>query len=315
MKLNPIIPFEPVASAHLPIGEQWVAQIKWDGVRMLTYFDGQSVRLINRRLNDRTEQYPELLDISSYCSASSVILDGELIAFNSNRPAFSEIMKRDRVRKKQNLGLAVKQTPITYMIFDVLYCNGDYVVDRPLSERQELLSEIIIPQPHIQIVENFQDAAGLFHVMKEHQMEGIVCKDLTSTYVIKGKDQRWQKKKIFHDLFAVIGGVTLRDGIVNAVLLGLYHADGTFVYIGHAGTGKLSANDWRDLTKRIEPLVIHHNPFSQVPERSKDAIWVKPELTVKVQFMEWTSGFTMRQPSIQAFVDVALSDCTFAQIQ
>jgi len=315
MKLNPIIPFEPVASTHLPKGEQWIAQIKWDGVRMLTYFDGQSVRLINRRLNERTEQYPELLDISSYCTASSVILDGELIAFNSNRPAFSEIMKRDRVRKKQNLGLAVKQTPITYMIFDVLYCNGDYVVDRPLSERQEILSQIIIPQPHIQIVENFQDAAGLFQVMKEHQMEGIVCKDLTSTYVIKGKDQRWQKKKISHDLFAVIGGVTLRDGIVNAVLLGLYHADGTLAYIGHAGTGKLSVNDWRDLTKKIEPLVIHHNPFSQVPERSKDAIWVKPELTVKVQFMEWTSGFTMRQPSIQAIVDVALYDCTFAQIQ
>ncbi|WP_134684427.1 ATP-dependent DNA ligase [Brevibacillus migulae] len=315
MKLNPIIPFEPVSSAHLPKGEQWVAQIKWDGVRMLTYFDGQSVRLINRRLNDRTEQYPELREISSYCSASSVILDGELIAFNSNRPSFFEIMKRDRVQKKQNINQAVKQTPITYMIFDVLYHNGDYVVDLPLADRQRILSEIIIPQPHIQVVENFQDAAALFQVMREHQMEGIVCKDLTSTYAIKGKDQRWQKKKIFHDLFAAIGGVTLRDGIVNAVLLGLYQSDGTFTYIGHAGTGKLSVNDWRDLTRRVEPLVISQNPFSQVPERNKDAIWVKPEITVKVQFMEWTSGFTMRQPSIQAIVEVASSECTFAQVQ
>ncbi|MDR7315880.1 ATP-dependent DNA ligase [Brevibacillus nitrificans] len=75
MKLEPILPFEPISTDTIPSGDNWVAQIKWDGVRMLTYFDGNEVRLVNRKLNDRTVQYPEFLDLSRYCHATSVILD------------------------------------------------------------------------------------------------------------------------------------------------------------------------------------------------------------------------------------------------
>lgn len=76
MKLKPVIPFEPISTETIPTDDGWVTQIKWDGVRMLTYFDGNEVRLVNRRCNDRTLQYPELLDIQTYCTASSVIIDG-----------------------------------------------------------------------------------------------------------------------------------------------------------------------------------------------------------------------------------------------
>lgn len=74
--LKPIIPFEPITVNQIPTGDNWVAQIKWDGVRILTYCEGGEVRLINRRQNDRTMQYPELQDAKAYCSASSFILDG-----------------------------------------------------------------------------------------------------------------------------------------------------------------------------------------------------------------------------------------------
>ncbi|MNB99409.1 ATP-dependent DNA ligase [compost metagenome] len=66
MKLQPIVPFEPVLSDQLPEGEQWIAQIKWDGVRMLSYFDGTTTELINRKGNYRTAQYPELADAAAY---------------------------------------------------------------------------------------------------------------------------------------------------------------------------------------------------------------------------------------------------------
>ncbi|MEJ8544397.1 DNA ligase [Brevibacillus borstelensis] len=313
MELEPIYPFEPIHADSIPSGTNWVAQIKWDGVRMLTYFDGSQIRLINRKLNDRSPQYPEFVNIARYCSASSVILDGEIIAFDSNKPSFHEIMKRDSLRKTSSIELAVKHTPATYMIFDVLFFNGCWVIDKPLSERQAILHQIIAPQPDVQVVQSFTDAHGLFEVMKQHQMEGIVCKDLSSSYKVKGKDKRWQKKKVSQDLFAVVGGVTLRDGIVNAVLLGLYDDDGKLTYIGHAGTGKLTDKEWRVLTETVKSLVIPNKPFVNQPERMKDAIWIKPELVMKVQFMEWTPGLTLRHPSIQAVVDVAVSDCTFSQ--
>lgn len=313
MLLNPVIPFEPIATTVLPQGDNWIAQIKWDGVRMLTYYDGRSVRLINRRLRERTDQYPEFSDIARFCKASSVILDGEMIAFDSSRPSFHEIMKRDALQKKQAISRAVKEIPVTYMVFDILLLNGVDMTAKPLLERQQILKTIISPQPDVQVVQNFPDAAGLYEVMKQHRMEGIVCKDLTSTYLIKGKDKRWQKKKIYLDLYAAVGGVTKRDGVVNALLLGLFRDDGQLVYIGHAGGGKLSNQEWIQLTKRLDPLIIAKSPFAHQPERSKGAIWVKPKVVVKVQFLEWTPGYTMRQPSIQTLADLPVEECTFAQ--
>ncbi|WNR43910.1 ATP-dependent DNA ligase [Paenibacillus roseipurpureus] len=314
MEVKPVVPFEPIQLETLPTGPNWVAQIKWDGVRMLTYYDGQEVQLWNRRCHARSEQYPELLDIQSYCSAKSVILDGEIIAFDGIKPTFHEIMKRESLRKKQSIERAIAQTPVTYMIFDILMCNGKWLLDQPLSARQQVLHEVIRPSTQFQLTPNMPDGNQLYEVMKQHGMEGVVMKDLNTTYALGGKDKRWIKKKIFHDLHAIIGGVTLRAGIVNAILLGLFDREGRFMYIGHAGTGKLSRAEWRDLTTRVEPLVIAQKPFVNEPERSKEAIWIKPTFTAKIQYMEWTAGGTMRHPSIQAFTQVALAGCTFDQL-
>lgn len=276
---------------------------------MLAYYEGKTLRLVNRKLNDRTRQYPELSDPRRYCSAASFILDGEMIAFDHQRPSFPEIMKRDSLRKEQSIDRAVKQIPVVYMVYDILYCNGSWVTEQKLVDRQKLLKEVLVPSETVQLVQNYYDPEMLLKIMKQHQMEGIVCKDLDSTYAIDGKDSRWQKTKLYTDLHAVIGGVTFRGQTVNALLLGVYH-QGQLRYIGHAGTGKLKAADWQELTARIRPLVVADRPFANVPERSQDAIWVKPVFGVKVQFLEWTPGGTMRQPSIQAFVDTPAAECT-----
>jgi bifunctional non-homologous end joining protein LigD len=312
MPIQPIIPFEPIRTEAIPVSDEWIAQIKWDGVRMLVYYDGDEVRLINRRLHDRTKQYPELLEIQQYCKAASIVLDGEIIAFDQQKPSFHEVMKRESLRKSQSIELAISRTPITYMIFDILMYNDTWVCNQPLAARQQLLQEWISPLPNVQITQSFSDGNQLYEVMQQHGMEGIVCKDLTSTYAIGGKDKRWQKKKIFRDLHAVVGGVTYRAGIVNSLLLGLYD-HGELVYIGHAGTGKMSVEDWRSLTQMVGAMIIPHRAFVNEPERSKDAVWIEPKLTVKVQFLEWTPYRTMRHPSIQTFVEVQASDCTFQQ--
>lgn len=315
MQLDPVFPFEPISADKPPQGEQWIAQIKWDGVRMLTYFDGRETRLINRKLNDRTLQYPDFADPRRYCSARSVILDGEMIALGSDgTPSFHEIMRRDGVRRAENVAKAVRQVAVTYMIFDVLYADGGWVTSKPLAERQELLQRIVDPQPNVQLVPNVADASGLFEVMKRHRMEGIVCKDLTSTYAIDGKDRRWQKCKVYRDLYAVIGGVTHRAGLVNALILGLYAPDGRLYYIGHAGTGKVSNAEWRQLTEEIRPDIINAKPFANDPERMKEATWLEPKRVVRVQYAEMTPYGTMRQPSIQAFVEMPPADCTTAQL-
>lgn len=312
---KPLIPFEPISRDTLPTGPQWIAQVKWDGVRMLAYEDGHELRLVNRRLHDRTAQYPELVTPRNLCAGSSYILDGEVIALDpdTGKPSFYHVLRRDRMSRPEGIAQAIHQIPVTYMVFDILFYEGKWVTDQPLADRQRLLHEVLNTAPHVQEVTNTLDASSLLTVMRQHQMEGIVCKDLTSSYGIQGKDQRWQKVKIMHDVYAMIGGVTYRSGIVNAVAVGVYDGP-NFVYIGHVGTGKLNSNTWRELTHQVEPLIRQDRPFHNVPERSAETTWVEPRIGVKVQYMELTHHHTLRHPSIQTFADVTREDCLANQL-
>lgn len=315
LQFKPIFPFEPISTSIPPTGDHWIAQVKWDGVRMLLYFDGQQVKLFNRKLNERTSQYPELQDIQSFCSASSVILDGEIIAFEHSKPSFHEVMRRDSLKHQQKIKQSVHQIPVTFMIFDILLYNGEWVTDQPLSYRQQLLESIITSQNNVQITQNFRDGALLYSLMKQYRMEGVVYKDLSSTYRLNGKDSRWKKHKIINDLIAVVGGVTFRDATVNSLLLGLYSENQDLVYIGHAGAGRLTQKDWTTITEIAKRTQIAAMPFINVPERSKTAVWVEPQLTVKVEYLESTHMGTLRHPSIQAIVIRDKSECTLDQLK
>ncbi|WP_136603708.1 RNA ligase family protein [Paenibacillus dokdonensis] len=313
MKLRPVKPFEPIMTNILPSGGRLIAQIKWDGVRMLVYHDSEGTELINRKGNNRTRQYPELMDTAAYCQADSFILDGEIIALVDGVPSFHQVMKRDSLRQEQQIRARVQQVPIVYMVFDILYFNGESVTNKPLHERQALLAQVLIPSPMVQAVPSYPDISLLHEISKQHQLEGIVIKDLDSVYAVGGKDKRWQKRKNILDLNAVVGGVTYRDGLVNALLLGLYDEEGKLIYIGHAGTGKLTVADWRRITEEAATMLLKDRPFTNQSERQKGAVWIRPEWVVKVNFLEWTPGGTLRQPSIQAFVNSAPEDCKLDQ--
>ncbi|MBW4081409.1 DNA ligase [Paenibacillus sp. S150] len=309
MKLQPIIPFEPVLTPQLPQGEQWIAQIKWDGVRMLSYCDGTDAELINRRGNRRTLQYPEIADPRAYCRARSVILDGEVIALEGGKPSFHEVMRRDSLKNTAAISAVSRQVPVLYMVFDILYCDGLWLLDQPLSKRQQILSDKLLPHPYVQNVPSYANPSELLTAAQSGGLEGIVCKDIGGTYAPGGKDSRWQKRKIILDINAVAGGVTYREGIVNALLLGLFDGGGRLHYIGHAGAGRLNARDWRALTAQIEPLRTGDMPFAGTPQRSKGAVWITPQLVFKLHFLEWNSSGTLRQPVIQAQLDLPPLSC------
>lgn len=314
MELQPVIPFEPLLVQELPpSGGSWIAQVKWDGVRMLSYYDGEKLQLINRRGNDRSLQYPEFAGLQKSCRASSFILDGEMIALVEGKPSFHQIMRRDSLRRQMEISFAARRIPVIYMVFDVLYCADKWLTDQPLSRRQEVLRRLIVPNEQLQLVPNFEEPASLYQVMKERGWEGIVCKDLDSSYIIGGKDARWQKLKLSHDLHAVIGGVTYREGQVNALLLGLYDEEGRLIYIGHAGSARWHAEDWSRVTQEAARLTTEGMAFLHLPARLKGAVWLRPELTVKVSFMEWTPSGTMRHPVIQGWSSLEPGSCLLSQ--
>ncbi|MED4354348.1 RNA ligase family protein [Schinkia azotoformans] len=314
MDLKPIIPFEPINSNEIPTGDDFISQIKWDGVRILTYFDGTNTRLFNRKLNERTMQFPELTNVQTFCHASSVILDGEVIALDKNgNNSFHEVMRRDSIRRIVRVKSAALITPVYYMIFDVVYYNNEWVNNWLLKDRIELLNDIIRPNNNVQLVPKQKDGNTLFEVVKKHNMEGIIVKGLNSRYVINGKNSSWRKIKNYKDLIAVVGGVTFRLGTVNSLLLGLYDNNEQLWYVGNAGSGKLTSLDWENITKLVSDKITTESPFINIPKGAQKTLWVKPNVTVKIKYIEWPEGHSIRQPTIEAFVDHPPSECKLEQ--
>ncbi|BBN99364.1 RNA ligase family protein [Sporolactobacillus terrae] len=303
MEFQPIKPFEPIRADVIPNGPDWVHQVKWDGVRLLAYCNGQKVRLFNRRQHERTLHYPELVSSIHASPASSLILDGEVIALDPHgRPSFHEIMKRDRTTPTGH-AKATDSIRVFYMVFDLLYVNGDWLNSCPLSDRIERLQQWLPLSDAIHFVPVYDNGDALFAGVKEKHMEGIVSKKRNSRYGIGGKNGNWRKIKVTEDLIAVVGAVTYRNGRVNALLIGQYDLEHRLIYIGRVGSGTLTSQDWQAVTRLAELLKSQTNPFERQPENVKKVSWLIPKLTVKVEFQEWTENGSLRQPRILAFVD------------
>lgn len=309
--LEPIEPFEPLSSQDLPEGENWIYQVKWDGVRMLVYLFDKTIKLINRNLNDKTCQYPELLNRQLYCTAESFILDGEIIALKKGKPSFHEIMKRDRLTHDLSIASAVTEIPVYYMVFDCLYLNGKWLTEESLDVRQQILRSVIKQSEMIQIVENFHDGDSLYTAIKSEGLEGVVAKDVTKPYAIGGKDGRWLKIKNYQDLIAVVGGVIFKGQQLSSLALGLYDQEGNLHYIGRVGRGNYKAAEWKAIQNFISDYIQEYSPFANKTEHQKKMKWITPLFTVKVRYLEWTTSFTLRQPVLESFVKANPADCRF----
>jgi len=310
--IKPIKPFEPMTTEEIPTGENWIGQVKWDGTRILIYSTDNEVQIFNRNLNERSKQYPELMNPLEYSTSKQFIIDGEVIALKNGVPSFYEVMKRDRLRNIEKNVEILESIPIVYIVYDILSINSEWITHLPLNERQSILHELITPNTYIQIAESFTDTISLFEACIDNDLEGAVFKDLDSTYIINGKDSRWQKKKKNQDIVAVVGGVTIKNSIVKSLHLGLYNGQDQLIYIGSVGTGKLTKEEWVTFTQGILSVARQNSPFEDF--FNKDSIWTEPLITIKVHFLEWTNEQKLRHPVLESFVTLNPAECKLNQI-
>ena len=303
-----IIPMSPIMHSEIPDNPDFTYQVKWDGVRMIAYINNHNVKLINKRLNNRTKQYPELNILSRLIEGSNAIIDGDIMALLNGKPSFPTVMRRDGTTNEKNIALLQKKIPILYMVFDILFLNGQDLRNLPWHERADILSECLKPQDNIQIVENFSTGSNLFTAVKAQGLEGIVAKQKDSPYVSGKKHRYWLKIKYRRPISCVIGGFTLNNKTVNALLAGVYD-EGKLIYIGRVGTG-LKAAEWVTLTEQLTKLETPNCPFSSLPPSvSKIAHFVKPSLTVEVEYSEWTLDMQLRSSSIIGFGQKKPPEC------
>ena len=112
-------------------------------MRTIAYSRPGELRLESRNLNDVTDRYPELARLGRALSSHSVIVDGEIVALDcSGRPRFGTLQTRMQVSSRAQARRLMKDTPVTYMIFDLLWLDGHSAMGLTYAERRELLSAL-----------------------------------------------------------------------------------------------------------------------------------------------------------------------------
>lgn len=308
MKL--IQPMEPLMQEEVFDSDQFTYQLKWDGVRMLAYIDQSRVELINKRLNNRTVQYPELQVLSSLLQGRKVILDGEIVAFQESRPSFPTVMRRDSARSEQSIKLLLEEVPVSYIIFDLLMDGDQDLRALPLVQRQQRLQELVRPEASIHLIEDFPSGSSLLAAVKTANLEGIVAKRKSSHYLAGKKHRDWFKIKYRRRQACVVGGYTTRNGVANSLLLGVYQNE-SLHYVGRAGSG-MSEKEWKEVNTVLRNLQINNSPFVTLPSiLARETLFIGPCLVVEVEYAEWTDNMHLRSPVIKGFLKSTPQECQF----
>jgi bifunctional non-homologous end joining protein LigD len=293
--------------ATLPADEsQWAFEVKWDGVRAIAHSEPGRLRLLSRNGNDVTAGYSELRALNRALGSHRAILDGEIVAFDGDgKPSFQLLQTRMHVRGETAVRRHAGSTPVTYMLFDLLWLDGHSLMGLPYAERRARLEALELDDVRWRVPESFVGhGSALLAATREQGLEGVIGKRLDSRYV-SGRHGAWSKIKNWGRQEAVIGGWTTgrggRTGRIGALLLGIYDDDETLRYVGRVGTG-FDTRELERLAALLEPLDRPTTPFSgrQPPKGSH---FVQPELVCEVEFSEWTHTGTLRQPSYKGLRD------------
>jgi bifunctional non-homologous end joining protein LigD len=293
---------EPMTAAlaeRPPLGDDWLLEVKWDGVRAIAFIDNEELRLVSRNGIRSERQYPELAIVPHRIAARQAVLDGEIAALDEKGVArFHLIQPRIGNADESAVARMAHAAPVVYFVFDLLYLDGYDLRGVALADRRALLEKIATPGGVLRISEAFPADAGeaLLEAARENGLEGIMAKRAASVYESR-RSNDWLKIKLVHEQEFVIGGFTAPQGArshFGALVLGVQEK-GALQWVGNAGAG-FDQRTLDDLAARLKPLETPVCPFSPRPSPDKGMSWVKPELVCQVKFANWTPDRRLRAP-------------------
>lgn len=287
---------------------------KFDGARVQIHKNENEVNIYSRKLENVTSSLPDLVkSIRSNVSAKSVILDGEAVAIGKdNRPmAFQEILRR--FRRKYDISATAEEIPLYLNFFDILYLNGESLIDVPLTKRREKLEEVcdksIVAKQTItddpKVIETiYKEALNAGH-------EGLMLKNPRSFYSPGKRGKNWLKlKPIMETLDLVVVGGEWGEGrrtkFIGSYLLACRDPyNEKFLPIGRVATG-ISDEKLEYLTKLFNEIII-----------LEDGIHIdfEPKIVFEVAFEEiqkspnYESGYALRFPRlVNVRIDKSIED-------
>lgn len=275
---------------HVPEGDDWIHEHKYDGYRCLAAVGKGGVRLYTRSGLDWSEKFAALEPAINALACESALIDGEVVALNDSRnSAFSALQKA--LKNKE---------PLAFHAFDLLHLNGESLTGKPLLERKRALDTLVSDSPEamsngVRYSEHVKGSGkAVLDAICKRGGEGIISKRVDAVY--RGRRSHdWLKIKCNRRQEFVIGGYSpssRRGRAFASLLVGDVGDEGQLRYRGRVGTG-FSAETLASLGKKMRDLSTTDCPFESVPARiASDARWLDPQCVAEVDFAEFTAdGF------------------------
>ena len=327
----------PAASAEeaLSYFQDALVEDKYDGIRAQAHCSGDAVRIFSRTRDEITESFPELPHALAGF-AKDAILDGEIVAWSyltaesggSGRPLPFSALQQRLGRKKVSEQL-MRQVPVAYLVFDLLYADGELLIDRPLRERGTMLDDLLAsrssarrartPDLHQQKLKfDLEDStpagqvirAPVFRVASPHELdrlfeaaqargnEGLMIKDPESPYTPGKRGKSWLKlKRELATLDVVVTAVEYghgkRIGVLSDYTFAVWDGE-RLVNIGKAYSGLTDA-EINEMTKWFLEHTVEDQGFRLI---------VEPKIVLEVAFNNMMrsdrhdSGYALRFPRI-----------------
>jgi DNA ligase-1 len=260
-------------------------EYKYDGARVQIHVKSGKVCVFSRRLTNVTDSLPEVVEmVKRNISAQSAIVEGEVVSFDAaGYPiAFQHLMRR--FKRTRDITGAQEKIPLTLILFDILYLNGESLIKHTYLKRRQILAQIageiplsqqILTANPIRAQEFLQEALKAGH-------EGLMAKKLESPYTPGRRGKRWLKiKQVLEPLDLVITAAEYGYGRRKGWLSDYYLAardpeTGGFLEIGKTFKGLTDA-EIIDLTKRLKDLAVNQEGHRVI---------VLPKIVVEVAYNE-----------------------------
>jgi ATP-dependent DNA ligase len=274
---------------------------KLDGCRCIAFVNPilKETRLVSRSGQDITQKFPELAQLHTQVSKPA-ILDGEIIGVD-----FNAVQHRISQQKALAIRVAALQYPVRFHVFDIIDCDYNSIATMPLIERKAVLQRTFAESYSGRVVP-WETGSGkeLLARTVEQQLEGIMAKQIYSTYVHR-RSAAWLKIKNYKEAEFYICGFTIgeneRAETFGSIIVGR-KVDGKLTYCGKVGSGFTREQLVMMLNLADMMQLDGDCPFeAKVPADIDREIkaWLRPELRAEVRYLELSPNGLLRFPTFR----------------
>jgi DNA ligase-1 len=297
--------------AEAPQDVLW--EYKYDGIRTQIHSRDDRVEVYTRRLENVTTQFPEVAEAAQqFLDADEYIVEGEIVGIDpeTGRPVpFQQLSKR--VKRKYDIEAMQAEIPVVVYLFDVLYVDGESLLNTPLRGRIENLEQLLDPSGDVveraanRVALDTDAASAFYQQALDDGQEGLMLKNLDAGYQPGSRVGYMMKlKPTMEPLDLVVSRAKWSEGRRSEFLGRVYLAcrdpeSGEFLEIGRMATG-FTDEELAGVTERLEPLI------QQTDGRE---VTVEPEVVLEVEYEEiqespeYGSGYALRFPRFRSFRD------------